>query len=70
MAGPGQAGSDESVTKEGWQAGGSEAGAGKRCMEETRQEQLKRWNWSPFDSELVWAARTGMDWWVKEHSSL
>lgn len=39
-------------------------------MEEKWQEEQKLWNLSPFDSELVWAARSGMDWWAKEHSGL
>ncbi len=37
-------------------------------MGEKSGEEPKRW--SPADSELVWAVRSGMDCWLKEHSGL
>lgn len=54
----------------GWQAGGSWAEARRRCTEEMCCEEPKRWSRSPFDAELVWAARFGMDLWLKGHSGL
>lgn len=37
-----------------------------------KEKQPQKWNQSqsPFDSELVWSAQFGMDWWLKEHSGL